>query len=66
MSKLKKVTVKDFEKLNLPNEDFKYLSKNSRTGSFVMKKSVPMKKRDDDLIELEIAFRKCKRVGVFS
>ncbi|MCK5510389.1 hypothetical protein KAI65_02500 [Candidatus Parcubacteria bacterium] len=66
MNKLKKVTVKDFEKLNLPNEDFKYLSKNSRTGSFVMKKSVPMKKRDDDLIELEIAFRKCKRVGVFS
>ena len=65
MNKLKKITVKDFEKLNLPNEDFEYLNKNSVTGSFAMKKSVPMEKRDDGLIEIEIAFRKCKRVGVF-
>ena len=64
MSKLRKATIDDFRN-TVPGEDLKNIDKTYRSSGFALNKKAPLRKRDDSLIELEIAFRKCKRVGVF-
>jgi len=62
MRKLKKATIKDLERI-IPKSDWTYIK---RDNTFLeLDRQKPLIKRDDSLIELEIAFRKCKRVGVF-
>ena len=64
MNKLRKATIKDL-KNSVPEEDLKYIEQIDPSERFILSKSTPYKKQDDSLVELEIAFRKCKRVGVF-
>ena len=65
MNKLKVATIKDFKSWDIPADDLKNISKNSKSARYILASSAPMKKKDDSLIDIEIAFRKCKRVGVF-
>jgi hypothetical protein len=64
MDKLRRATSKDLKNV-VPEEDFKQINRMNKSECFVLKKDSPLKKKDEFLIELEIAFRKCKRVGVF-
>ncbi|MCK5061649.1 hypothetical protein KAR28_03805 [Candidatus Parcubacteria bacterium] len=61
MSKLRKITNKEAEKY-IPKEELKYAQK---LGTYKLENTKRFSERDDSLINIEIAFRKCKRVGVF-
>jgi hypothetical protein len=61
MIKLKQVTSKEIKKY-FSADDVKHVEKYQ---AYKLEKNKPIGKRDDSLIEIEIAFRKCKRVGVF-
>lgn len=66
MKKLKQATINELKEF-LPADDLKYFETNNQVfESYILNSVKPFEKRDDSLIELEIAFRKCKRVGVFS
>lgn len=62
MPKLKQATIKDINSAVLP-EDAKHIENNA---VYVLNKRQPTPEKDvDSLVEVEIALRKCKRVGMF-
>lgn len=65
MNGLKKISVNSI-KLNIPKNDLVSIQKNFN-HVFILEKTEPFKDREiDNLIEIEIAVRKCRRVGVFN
>ena len=64
MNKLKEVSINEIKKI-IPNSDFINITKGGNS-LFALNDNEPMEKREiDSLINIEIALRRCKRVGIF-
>jgi len=68
MNKLKQIIVnnENRERIAYMVGDRDFLKTHEAGQIFTLEKTKELKKRDDSLVDIEIALRKCKRLGVFS
>lgn len=63
--KLRKVTIREFKNIVFDKKFLKQIKKNKEPILRVVKPEPQKKKPTDPLIELEVALRRCIRVGFF-